>query len=147
MAGITYTGGTTGLPKGVMQTHGNLMVNAKHLLWANPVYPDDRFLHITPMFHSAGVANIYVLTLVGGTHVICPGFEPDLVGRLIEQYEITVCVLVPTMINMFLNHPGDRRARPVDVAVVHLCRVADARGAACGGPSPSCRATSCSATA
>jgi long-chain acyl-CoA synthetase len=106
VAGITYTGGTTGLPKGVMQTHGNLMANAKHLLWANPVYPDDRFLHITPMFHSAGVANIYVLTMVGGTHVICPGFEPDLVGRLIERYEITVCVLVPTMINMFLNHPG-----------------------------------------
>ncbi len=106
MAGITYTGGTTGLPKGVMQTHGNLMVNAKHLMWANPLHPDDRFLHVTPMFHSAGVANIYVLTLVGGTHVICPGFEPDLVGRLIEQHEITGCVLVPTMINMFLNHPG-----------------------------------------
>jgi len=32
VAGITYTGGTTGLPKGVMQTHGNLMANAKHLL-------------------------------------------------------------------------------------------------------------------
>ncbi len=91
VAGITYTGGTTGLPKGVMQTHGNLMANAKHLLWANPLYADDRFLHITPMFHSAGVANIYVLTLVGGTHVICPGFEPDLVGRLIEQHRITVC--------------------------------------------------------
>ena len=56
VAGITYTGGTTGLPKGVMQTHGNLMANAKHLLWANPLYADDRFLHITPMFHSAGVA-------------------------------------------------------------------------------------------
>jgi len=106
IAGITYTGGTTGLPKGVMQTHANLMVNAKHMLWANPLYESDRFLHLTPMFHSAGVANMYAQTLVAGTQITCPGFDPDLVGRMIEQYHVTVCVLVPTMINMFLNHPG-----------------------------------------
>ncbi len=106
VAGITYTGGTTGRPKGVMQTHGNLMVNAKHMLWANPMFAEDRFLHLTPMFHSAGVANMYSQMLVAGTNVICPGFDPDLVGRMIEEYEISICVLVPTMINMFLNHSG-----------------------------------------
>jgi long-chain acyl-CoA synthetase len=106
IAGITYTGGTTGLPKGVMQTHGNLMVNAKHMLWANPLFESDRFLHLTPMFHSAGVANMYAQTLVAGTQITCPGFDPDLVGRMIEDHGVTVCVLVPTMINMFLNHPG-----------------------------------------
>ena len=106
IAGITYTGGTTGLPKGVMQTHGNLVVNAKHMLWANPLFERDRFLHLTPMFHSAGVANMYAQTLVAGTQITCPGFEPDLVGRMIEAHRVTVCVLVPTMINMFLNHPG-----------------------------------------
>ncbi len=106
IAGITYTGGTTGRPKGVMQTHGNLMVNAKHMLWANPMYSEDRFLHLTPMFHSAGVANMYSQMLVAGTNVICPGFDPELVGRMIEEHDITICVLVPTMINMFLNHPG-----------------------------------------
>ena len=82
---ITYTGGTTGLPKGVMQTHGNLVVNAKHMLWANPLFESDRFLHLTPMFHSAGVANMYAQTLVAGTQITCPGFDPDLVGRMIEQ--------------------------------------------------------------
>lgn len=106
VAGITYTGGTTGLPKGVMQTHGNLVVNAKHMLWANPLFEPDRFLHLSPMFHSAGVANLYAQTLVGGTHVVCPGFDAELVGRMIEEHRITVAVLVPTMINMFLNHPA-----------------------------------------
>jgi acyl-CoA synthetase (AMP-forming)/AMP-acid ligase II len=106
VAGITYTGGTTGLPKGVMQTHGNLMVNAKHMLWANPLFETDRFLHLTPMFHSAGVANMYAQTMVAGAQITCPGFEPDLVGRMIEQHSVTVCVLVPTMINLFLNHPA-----------------------------------------
>ena len=106
VAAITYTGGTTGLPKGVMQTHGNLVVNAKHMLWANPLFESDRFLHLTPMFHSAGVANMYAQTLVAGTQITCPGFDPDLVGRMIERYRVSVCVLVPTMINMFLNHPA-----------------------------------------
>jgi long-chain acyl-CoA synthetase len=106
VASINYTGGTTGSPKGVVQTHGNLVVNAKHILWANPLFESDRFLHLTPMFHGAGVANIYAQTLVAGTQITCPGFDPDLVGRMIEQHRVSVCVLVPTMVNMFLNHPG-----------------------------------------
>ena len=105
-AALVYTGGTTGRPKGVVQTHGNLVVNAKHMLWANPLFMEDRFLHLTPMFHSAGVANMYAQMLVAGTNVVCPGFEPALVGHMIEEHRITVCVLVPTMINMFLNHPS-----------------------------------------
>ncbi len=118
IAGITYTGGTTGLPKGVMQTHGNLMVNAKHMLWANPLFESDRFLHLTPMFHSAGVANMYAQMIVAGTNITCPGFDPEVVGRMIEEHQVSVCVLVPTMINMFLNHPGtpDR-----DLSTWRLC--------------------------
>ena len=117
-AALVYTGGTTGLPKGVVQTHGNLVVNAKHMLWANPLFIEDRFLHLTPMFHSAGVANMYAQMLVAGTHVICPGFDPALVGRLIEEHEISVCVLVPTMINMFLNHPATAER---DLSTWRLC--------------------------
>ena len=105
-AALVYTGGTTGRPKGVVQTHGNLVVNAKHLLWANPLFAEDRYLHLAAMFHSAGVANMYGQMLVGGTNVVCPGFDADLVGRMIEQHHITATVMVPTMINMFLNHPG-----------------------------------------
>src|SRR4029078_6154329 len=105
LAATPYTGGTTGLPKGVMQTHGNLVVNAKHMLWANPLFESARFLHRTPMFHSAGVANMSAQTLVAGTQITCPGFDPDVVGRMIERYRVSVCVLVPAMINMFLNHP------------------------------------------
>ncbi len=118
VASITYTGGTTGTPKGVMQTHGALMANAKHMLWGNPLFEPDRFLHLSPMFHSAGVANMYALTLVAGTHVTCPGFDADLVGRMIEEHRITVGVLVPTMINMFLNHPGTAER---DLSTWRLC--------------------------
>jgi long-chain acyl-CoA synthetase len=101
-----------------MQTHGNLMVNAKHMLWANPLFHHDRFLHLTPMFHSAGVANMYAQMLVAGTNITCPGFDPELVGRMIEEHDVTVCVLVPTMINMFLNHPGTAER---DLSTWRLC--------------------------
>jgi len=106
LAAISYTGGTTGRPKGVMQTHGNLLANAKHTMLHNPLRPTDRFLHSSPMFHAAGVANIYGLTWVAGTHVIAPGFDADNVGRIIETDRVTVAVLVPTMLNMFLAHPA-----------------------------------------
>ena len=120
-AALVYTGGTTGRPKGVVQTHGNLIANAKHILWANPLFEDDRFLHTTPMFHAAGVANAFAQTFVAGTHVICPGFDPELVGRMIEEYRITACVLVPTMINMFLNHPGTKER---DLSSWRVCQYA-----------------------
>jgi long-chain acyl-CoA synthetase len=105
LAAISYTGGTTGHPKGVMQTHGNLLANAKHTMLQNPLTSEDRFLHSSPMFHAAGVANIYGLTWVAGTHVIAPGFDAENVGRIIEEQRVTVAVLVPTMLNMFLAHP------------------------------------------
>jgi long-chain acyl-CoA synthetase len=89
-----------------MQTHGNLIANAKHVLLENRLYREDRFLHSAPMFHAAGVANIYALTWVAGTHVIAPRFEPELFGRLMEEHAATVAVLVPTMVNMLIQHPA-----------------------------------------
>ena len=56
LSAISYTGGTTGRPKGVMQSHGNLLANAKHMLLANPLVPTDRFIHAAPMFHAADAA-------------------------------------------------------------------------------------------
>jgi long-chain acyl-CoA synthetase len=106
LAAISYTGGTTGLPKGVMQSHGNLLANAKHMLLANPLLPQDRFIHAAPMFHAADAATTFALTFVGGTHVCIRGFEPELFGRVVEAEKVTVALIVPTMINMLLNHPA-----------------------------------------
>ena len=106
LAAISYTGGTTGLPKGVMQSHGNLLANAKHMLIANPLLPTDRFIHAAPMFHAADAATTFALTFMGGAHVCIRGYEPELFGRIVEAEKITVALIVPTMINMLLNHPA-----------------------------------------
>lgn len=106
LAAISYTGGTTGLPKGVMQSHGNLLANAKHMLIANPLLSTDRFIHAAPMFHAADAATTFALTFMGGTHVCIHGYEPELFGKIVEAEKVTVALIVPTMINMLLNHPA-----------------------------------------
>lgn len=104
LAGIFYTGGTTGTPKGVMLSHRNLIANAKHVLLAVRHTPSDRYLHAGPMFHLADGSQTYALTWIGGTHVFLPSFDADAVGRTIERDRVTYTLLVPSMINMFVNH-------------------------------------------
>ena len=79
LAGIFYTGGTTGLPKGVMLTHDNLVENAKHTIIALRHVASDRYLHAAPMFHLADGSQTFAQTWVGGTHVIIPSFDPGAV--------------------------------------------------------------------
>jgi long-chain acyl-CoA synthetase len=105
LAGIFYTGGTTGLPKGAMLSHGNLIANAKHAMIGLGYRESDRYLHAAPMFHLADGGSTLALTWLGGTHVIVPAFEPVAVGNAIGEHRITCGVLVPTMINMLVNHP------------------------------------------
>ena len=106
LAAICYTGGTTGLPKGVMQSHANQLANAKHVISVMGFQPGERYVHAAPMFHAADVASTYAATWAGATHLIIPGFEPGRFCDVAEKERMTVTLLVPTMINMLVNHPG-----------------------------------------
>ena len=109
IAGIFYTGGTTGLPKGAMLTHRNLVANAKHTLIMIGYDEHDTYLHAAPMFHLADGASNYALSWIGGRHVIIPAFEPALWLQTVEAEQVTRGLLVPTMINMVINHPALRQ--------------------------------------
>jgi long-chain acyl-CoA synthetase len=113
LATISYTGGTTGLPKGVMLSHGNLLANARHNLVATGHRHDDRFLHIPPMFHVAGTSNLFAATWVGATQVILPRFDANVVAETIERERITHAVLVPTMLDTLLRVLDER---PTDLS-------------------------------
>jgi long-chain acyl-CoA synthetase len=106
VAGIFYTGGTTGLPKGVMLTHTNLVSNG--LVSLLNIYEGERwtYLHSAPMFHIADCQWNVGVTLHAGTHVFMPKFAPDDMLRAIETYRVTHCALVPTMVNMLCNVEG-----------------------------------------
>jgi long-chain acyl-CoA synthetase len=106
LAAIGYTGGTTGLPKGVMQSHANLIANAKHMQHAYGYTSDDSYLHAAPMFHAADASCTFAVTWVGARHLMMPGWDAEAFCTLTETEKVTITLLVPTMINILVNHPG-----------------------------------------
>jgi long-chain acyl-CoA synthetase len=109
VAGIFYTGGTTGLPKGVMLTHTNLISNAMVTLLNMYEGESWRYLHSAPMFHIADCQWIVGVTMHAGTHIFIPRFAPDLLLKAVEKYRVTHCGLVPTMVNMLCNFEERQR--------------------------------------
>lgn len=98
LAGLFYTGGTTGASKGVMLTHANLMANAVHTQLAQPVLEDDRYLTMAPMFHAAGVYAAMAVIWVGAANVVLPAFDPGACLDLVEAEGITCAIAVPAML-------------------------------------------------
>ena len=98
LAGLFYTGGTTGASKGVMLTHSNLMANAVHTQLEQPLGADDRYLTMAPMFHAAGVYTLLAAMWFGAANVILPAFAPGASLDLIEAEHITCAIAVPSML-------------------------------------------------
>lgn len=113
MAGIFYTGGTTGFPKGVMQSHAAIWASALGSLPEFQMSRDASYLHVAPMFHMADFAGSMGTTLCAGRHVILQAFDPAKVLQTMAAEKISHTLLVPAMIKMLLNHPD---ATTVDVS-------------------------------
>ena len=106
LLGIFYTGGTTGFPKGVMLSHGNLWSSGMTLL-AEGISPGDGvYLHAAPMFHLADYGISMPQHLAGNAHAIVQSFTPEGVLACIEADRVTDTLLVPTMIQMLVDHPA-----------------------------------------
>jgi acyl-CoA synthetase (AMP-forming)/AMP-acid ligase II len=106
LAGVFYTGGTTGFPKGVMLSHQAMLVSTLGSAAAGAFAPNARLLHAAPMFHLADLAAWNGTNALGGTHVIIPMFTPDGVLTAIAEHGITDALLVPTMLQMLVDAPG-----------------------------------------
>ncbi|GAA3566799.1 long-chain fatty acid--CoA ligase [Amycolatopsis ultiminotia] len=110
LAGLFYTGGTTGSPKGVMLSHANLQVSwLGSAATGNLCPPGARVLHAAPLFHLAGLAAWGAAVLVTGSHVFIPAFEPVATLSAIAEHRITDALLVPTMIQLLVDHPALHR--------------------------------------
>lgn len=110
LAGIFYTGGTTGRSKGVMLSHANIVSNALHML-SEGLLPDGTiYLNAAPMFHLANGAGMFASLIGGGSNVIVRMFNPELVMAAIEKEKVTATLLVPTMIQMLTDHPTFKTA-------------------------------------
>jgi fatty-acyl-CoA synthase len=104
---ITYTGGTTGKPKGVVGTARTMatMTQVQLAEWEWPESP--RFLMCTPLSH-AGAAFFVPTVIKGGSLFVLARFDPAEVLRTIEEQRITATMLVPSMLYALLDHPDAR---------------------------------------
>jgi fatty-acyl-CoA synthase len=104
---ITYTGGTTGKPKGVIGTAQAMstMTAIQLAEWEWPTAP--RFLMCTPLSH-AGAAFFGPVVVKGGEMIVLSKFDPAEVLRVIEEQKITATMLVPSMLYALMDHPDSR---------------------------------------
>jgi long-chain acyl-CoA synthetase len=111
---ILYTSGTTGVPKGVMLTHGNLAINAKILSgMRGTIEPDTVVIGTLPLFHVYGITSVMNVSMfLGLTVELFTHFEPELVIHATEEEERTIFFGVPTMLNRLIQvaeeHPPKR---------------------------------------
>ena len=109
---LIYTSGTTGKPKGVQLTHGGLdrMRLCEHLEPAYEWREGDVMLTVMPVFHLVGTGLSVQALYNGATVSILPALEPANMIRLIARDRPTICALVPTAIQMVLDHPDAKTA-------------------------------------
>ena len=107
LACLPYSSGTSGIPKGVMLTHYNLVANMEQsFASAIEVRPDDVVLGVLPFFHIYGMVVIMMAVLVnGGTIVTMPKFELEPFLQLIQQYKVTLVNVVPPIVLALAKHP------------------------------------------
>jgi long-chain acyl-CoA synthetase len=121
VAVLLYTGGTTGVPKGAMLTHRNIVTNTLQFARWYAFEPGTEVaLGAIPMFHSGGMSGVLNVPLsAGATLLVMPRFQATAVARAVTQYRVTRLFGVPTMFIALLNDAEGRRA---DYAALRACR-------------------------
>ena len=102
-----YTSGTTGNPKGVMLSHKNYISSAKNFQSTMPYNRDDIYMAIMPYYHAVNITHVSAV-FCGCTTVIV-NFKPEAVLEAIHNHKVSVCMMVPTMIKMVVDHPDFKK--------------------------------------
>lgn len=101
---IMYTSGTTGNPKGGMLSHRNVISAALALDLACEVDKNDVIGHVAPLTHGSNFLS-HISWLHGNTQIVYNSFQPEEFLDDIERDQISIIFLVPTMVNLMIQHP------------------------------------------
>jgi fatty-acyl-CoA synthase len=107
---IVFTGGTTGLPKGAVLSHGLVFWNSVNTIVSWGLRPDDIQPLLFPLFHTGGM-NVLLIPFyhLGALSIIMGDFDPEETLRVIERERCTVVIGVPTMFNMIAQSPNFKK--------------------------------------
>jgi len=120
VAVLQYTGGTTGTPKGCMLTHRNLVANAMQAWeWIKDEEVVEIVLTVLPLFHIYALTACMNLAMIsGGSMIIVPKFDINMVLQHINDYKPTFFPGAPTMYVAVINHP---RIKDFKVSSIRIC--------------------------
>jgi acyl-CoA synthetase (AMP-forming)/AMP-acid ligase II len=134
LAVLPYSSGTTGLPKGVMLSHHNLVANLCQLQPVLDWSEDDVIVAVLPFFHSYGLTVLMAAALwQGATLVTMPRFDLEQFLAILQDYRVTVAAVVPPIVLALAKHPLVDRfdlsalrfvnsgAAPLDVELEEAC--------------------------
>jgi acyl-CoA synthetase (AMP-forming)/AMP-acid ligase II len=106
VAALPYSSGTTGLPKGVMLTHRNLVANLAQLRPVLQNTAEDRLIAILPFFHIYGMAVIMTASLLSGSMVVVlPRFDLAQFLATLQDHRITRAFVAPPVVLAMAKHP------------------------------------------
>ncbi|HML02181.1 MAG TPA: long-chain fatty acid--CoA ligase, partial [Candidatus Bathyarchaeia archaeon] len=120
LAALQYTGGTTGIAKGAMLTHINLLSNAIMCAeWLRGKQLQETFLAVLPLFHIYGMTtSMNAPIYLAGRTVMLPRFDPLVTLKAIHDYRVTIFCGAPTMYALLLAHP---RVKSFNLSSVRFC--------------------------
>lgn len=120
LAALQYTGGTTGIPKGAMLTHMNLVSNALMFTsWIKGTLAKETFLTALPLFHIYGMTTSMTAPIsLASKMVLLPKFEPTNACKVIQEQNVTVFCGVPTMYSLMLS---DSNLGNFDLKSIRVC--------------------------
>jgi fatty-acyl-CoA synthase len=103
---IAYTSGTTGRPKGVVETHNTRMLHSVGIAERTKASEKDAWLNMTPLFHTTGNCVVqHTAFLTGGALILLGRYSTESSLRQLERCRATIAVGVPTMFIDLMNHP------------------------------------------
>lgn len=107
-ATIMYTSGTTGNPKGVMQTYGNHWWSAVGSMLNLGLHEGDTWLCVVPMFHISGLSILFRSVIYGITIIVHEQFDEEEANLAIQEHKVTIMSVVTAMLNRMIVKLGDR---------------------------------------